>query len=112
MTTFSIHHDHRLTAEASAALERFERDVRLMDTASTRGRAVSTGALQAQAIRAYRTALFEAAGRPRDRSWVAFARAVAALIATAAPDLSRPGVAAATARLRNFLDENADLLMG
>jgi hypothetical protein len=112
MNTFSLHHDHqRLNADASGALQSFERDVQLICTASTRGPKVSTGALQARAIRAYRTALFEAAGRPFDRRWFAFAGAVAALVAAAAPDISHPGVAAAASRLHELLDENADLLV-
>jgi hypothetical protein len=112
MKTFSLGHDHqRLNADASAALERFGLDVKLMCTASTRGTSVSTGALQARAIRAYRTALCEAAGRPNDCRWTDFASAVAALVAAAAPDISHLDVAAATSRLRALLDENADLLV-
>jgi hypothetical protein len=111
MNTFAIHHDYQtINADASAALQRLEWDVQLICTASTRGPVVSTGALAARAIRAYRTALFEAAGRPHDRRWCAFAGAVAALVTTAAPDISDPGVAAAASRLHAILDENADLL--
>jgi hypothetical protein len=112
MMTFLLHHDHQtLDADASAALQTFERDVQLICAASTRGPAVSSGVLQARAIGAYRTALFEAAGRPFDRRWFAFAGAVAALVTAAAPDISDPGVAAAASRLHELLDQNADLLV-
>jgi hypothetical protein len=112
MNTSSLGHDYQsLNADASAALQRFESDVKLMCAGSTRGGAASTAALQAFAARAYRTALFKAAGRPHDRSWVAFASALAALVVAVAPDISSPGVAAAAARLHDLLEENADLLV-
>lgn len=108
MTIFWLHHDHqRINPDAAAALQRFERDVKLI-TPSERGCTVSTGTLQARAIRAYRTALVEAVGRPCDRSWFAFVGAVAALLA--APDIAQADVAAAASRFHVLLDENADLL--
>jgi hypothetical protein len=112
MNTFSLDYDYEsFNVDASAALQRFESDVKLMCAGSTRGAAASTAALQAFATRAYRTALFKAAGRPYDRSWVVFASAIEALVAAAAPDTSYPGVAAAVSRLQAILDENPDLLV-
>ncbi len=112
MKTFPLYRDYqKLSAEATAALRRFAWDVKLICSGSTRtDAAASPGELQALAISAYRTALLEATGRPYDFRWVFFASAVAALVMSAAPDISCPDIAAATSRLNKILNENADLL--
>lgn len=99
-----------LSVELIDALQRFDRDARMICAAAATPATLATdSALYADALRAYRNALVNASGRPLDPSWVIFVRATATFVART-EDRCDPSVAAAVSRLRRLVDENADLL--
>jgi hypothetical protein len=100
-----------LDSEAFAALQRFDEDARTLCTASSQQGGGSARALHARATAAYRDALATGAGLPADRSWQIFIRSVAALVATPNVGQLHSSAAAAVARLRRIVEENADLLL-
>jgi hypothetical protein len=111
MSALRYDHDNlALDSETLAALQRFEEDAQTFCAASTIPGAGSPRRVSARATAAYREALVASPGLPGDRRWELFIRTVAALLATPVIATSRPGAAAAAARLRRIVEENADLL--
>lgn len=99
-----------LDPEALAALQRFDADAEALCVASSLEGAGPPCTVHVRATAAYRKALAAGAGLPDDRSWQIFICTVAALVAPPVIDTAHPGMAAAAARLRGILAENADLL--
>jgi hypothetical protein len=102
--------DLALDSEALAALQRFDEDAQTFSAVSTIAGTGSPHRLSARATAAYREALAASPGLPADRRWELFIRSVAALIAMPMITRPHPGAAAAAARLRRIVEENADLL--
>ena len=101
MTAVRVQLFSPLDPDQRNALARFDEDVRLLCTQAPR----SHRTLHARITAAYRQALATAAGDPHDASWSVLVQSVDALLAAAGT-----GGSAAAARLRRFVDENADAL--